>query len=354
MARTRIGLDIGATGVRAAELSLKSIPPSLIRVAQVPLPQGAVVGGELRNPEAVTSALKELWRKGKFRSREVVLGVANQRVVVREVTVPWLADPKELRESLPFQVQEFVPIPLDEAVIDFHTLEEFEKEGRKMLRLLLVAAQKEMIQDMVRAVEAAKLTPVGLDLVPFAIVRSVGSINGMSPTSTEDGDEALVDIGADVTSICVHAWGVPRFVRILPSGGRAVTSAVARTMGLEDEEAERLKRGVFSEGNEAHVGEAHRAAVTRAASFAEEIRSSLEFYLSKMPGARIGRVLLSGGGSMLGGLEGLLQERLPAEVVQGHPFHRVNPELDLEPDVMAEAEPVLAVAVGLALPGVRG
>src|SRR6266487_2930171 len=105
MAKTRIGLDIGSTGVRAAELSMKSIPPALVRVAQAPL--------------------------------------------------------------------------LEDAVLDFHTLEQFERDGRKMLRLLLVAAQKEAIQRMVEAVEMAKLRPVGLDLIPFAIVRSVGSIDGM-------------------------------------------------------------------------------------------------------------------------------------------------------------------------------
>ena len=89
-------------------------------------------------------------------------------------------------------------------------------------------------------------------------------------------------------------------------------------------------------------------------SAAEEIRSSLEFYLAQMPGARIGRILLTGGGSKLQGLEAVLEEHLPAEVVQGRPFHRVSGELDLPPDAVAQAEPLLAVAVGLALPGVRG
>jgi type IV pilus assembly protein PilM len=354
MAKTRIGLDIGSTGVRAAELSMKSIPPALIRVAQVPLPDGAMTNGEIHDPVAVSESLKELWRRGKFKSREVVLGMANQRVVVREVTVPWLPDAKELRESLPFQVQEFVPIPLENAVLDFHTLEEFEREGRKMLRLLLVVAQKDAIQQMLQAVEMAKLRPIGLDLIPFAIVRSVGSIDGTTGGAMETGDEALVDIGADVTSICVHAYGVPRFVRILPLGGRAVTNAVASALGVDATEAERLKRGHDPREESDLTGDVERAASTRASSFADEIRSSLEFYLSKMPGAKISRVLLTGGGSKLQGLGRLLQDRLPSEVAQGHPFHRVSTDLDMEPESAGEAEPLLAVAVGLALPGVRG
>jgi type IV pilus assembly protein PilM len=353
MAQVRIGVDVGSTGVRAAELAMRSVPPQLVRVAQVPMPEGAVSNGEIRDPALVADALRELWSRGKFRSRDVVLGVANQRVVVREVALPWLSD-KELRESLPFQVQEFVPIPLEEAVLDFHVLEEFEREGRRMVRILLVAAQKAMIQQIVEAAEAAKLRPVGLDLVPFAIVRSVGSIEGSGLAESDGGDEAIVDIGADTTSICVHAWGVPRFVRILPSGGRDVTQAVARAIGVTEEEAERIKRDGRSELDSENYEQASQAAVSRAAAFADDIRSSLDFYQSQMPGAKIGRVLLTGGGSKLEGLQRMLVDRFPAEVAVGRPFHRVSPALDLSDAAMADAEPLLAVAVGLALPGVRG
>jgi len=353
MARsTRIGVDIGATGVRAAELAMRGNPPSLVRVGQVPLSPGAVTNGEIRDPGAVSDALKELWHRGKFKSKEVILGVANQRVVVREVSVPWLED-KELRASLPFQVQEYVPISLEEAVLDFHVLEEFEREGRRMLRLLVVAAQKIMIQQIVAAVEAARLRPVGLDLVPFAIVRSVGSVDGSGLAGSGGGDEAVVDVGSDITSICVHAWGVPRFVRILPSGGRDVTEAIARAVGVPDEEAERLKRGDRAAGN-GHFEAAGKAAASRAASFADDIRSSLEFYLTQMPGAKISRVLVTGGGSKLHGFEKVLVERLPFEVAAGRPFNRVSSVLDLPEEALDEAEPLLAVAVGLALPGVRG
>jgi type IV pilus assembly protein PilM len=353
MPQVRVGVDIGSTGVRAAELSMRSIPPQLVRVAQVPMAEGAVGSGEVRDPAAVADALRELWRRGKFRTRDVVLGVANQRVVVREVSLPWLAD-KELRESLPFQVQEFVPIPVEEAVLDFHILEEFEREDRRMVRILLVAAQKSMIQQIVAAAEMAKLRPVGLDLVPFAIVRSVGSIDGMGLDESGGGDEAIVEIGADVTSICVHAWGVPRFVRILPSGGHDVTTAVARALGVPDDEAESLKRGAHEGGHGDRVEQAEKAGLSRAATFADDIRSSLDFYQSQMPGARIGRVLLTGGGSKLPGIHRLLAERLPVPVSEGHPFHRVSPSLDLNEEAAAETEPLLAVAVGLALPGVRG
>jgi type IV pilus assembly protein PilM len=276
--------------------------------------------------------------------------VGNQRVVVREIGLPYLPE-KELRASLGFQAQEFIPMPVEEAVLDFDPLEEFEQEGRRMLRLILVAAQRAMVNTVVGVALGAKLEPVGVDLVPFAMARAVG-MPEVGMEDEEGGEEAVVDIGATITNILVHERGVTRFVRILPSGGRDVTAAVARSLGVSDEEAEVLKRGGGTDPERSD--QAMKAAVSRAASFADDIRSSLDFYQSQMPGARVRRILLTGGGSKLAGLQRLLSDRLPAQVAVGHPFHRVSPAIDLSDDAMAEAEPLLAVAVGLALPGVRG
>src|SRR5688572_11932196 len=99
MARTRVGLDVGSTSVRAAEVSVASDPPAVIRAAQVPLPAGAVEGGEVHSPAQVADALRELWKRGGFKTKQVTTGVGNQRVVVRELLVPSLPE-KELRQAL--------------------------------------------------------------------------------------------------------------------------------------------------------------------------------------------------------------------------------------------------------------
>ncbi len=341
--RSRIGLDIGASAVRAAEI--RQNPPTLARVAQVRLAPGAVENGEVREPDAVTAALEELWQVGRFRGRRVHLGVGNPRVVVREVTLPWLAE-KELRASLPFQIQEHVPIPVDEAVLDYQMIEELEQEGRRLARLLLVAAQKSMIMRLVETVDRAKLIPVGVDIVPFAVMRAVGHMDGLGLDS-DQGDEAVVDVGTDTTSITIHRGGMPRFVRVLSSGGRDFTDAIARSVPVGEEEAERLKRGESTE-TEDIIRQAKDVVRTRLRAFVDEIRSSLDFHTSQS-GSRINRVVMTGGGSRLEGMQEALADQINAEVVQGRAFQRVAPAVDLVPEAMAAAEPLLAV--GLAIPG---
>ncbi len=347
MPKTRIGLDVGSTAVRAAELAEGS-PPTVIRAAQVPLPAGAVENGEVREVEAVSEGLRELWTRGGFKSRKVWMGVGNQRVVVREIALPAMPE-KELRQSLGFQVQEFIPMPVDEAVLDYHLIEELEVDGRQMLRLLLVAAQKAMVDTLVTSATNAKLEPMGLDLVPFAMVRAVGA-TGAGMELERSGGEAVVDIGAHVTNIVVHAAGETRFVRILPSGGRDITVAIARGLTVEDEIAERLKRGEVVEESTATPEQALQVAMQRATQFVDEIRSSLEFYTAQTQGARIERLLISGGGSKLEGFIDIVRQRIPVTVEPGRVFSKVGSQLSLSEDAQAEAEPVLATAVGLAIP----
>lgn len=347
MPKTRIGLDVGSTAVRAAELT-EGASPAVVRAAQVPLGAQAVENGEVRDVEAVSEALRELWTRGGFKSRRVWMGVGNQRVVVREIALPTMPE-KELRQSLGFQVQEFIPMPVDEAVLDYHVIEETEIDGRSMLRLLLVAAQKAMVDALVQAALGAKLEPAGLDLIPFAMVRAVGA-TGAGMELEGRGGEAVVDVGAHVTNIVVHAAGETRFVRILPSGGRDITVAIARGLSVEDDVAERLKRGEFVEESSATPDDAMEIALQRATQFVDEIRSSLEFYTAQTQGARIDRVLVSGGGSKLTGFLEILRQRIPVTVEPGRVFARVGSQLSLSAEAQAEAEPVLATAVGLAIP----
>src|SRR3954453_23378004 len=152
--RTSVGLDIGTSGVRAAELSLGKNGATLERFGQVALPPGAVREGEVADPESVAEAIRHLWSSTKFTTKKVVLGVANQKVIVRQVDLPWMPE-DELQQSLAFQVQDFIPIPVEQAVLDFHTVEEFSNDGTRMRRVLLVAAARDMVMSALTAANKA-------------------------------------------------------------------------------------------------------------------------------------------------------------------------------------------------------
>lgn len=314
MARSRVvGLDIGTSAVRASELEFTGGgpgkgSPKLVRFAQVALPPGAVQDAEVVEPETVATALRQLWRDGGYSTRDVVLGVGSQRVIVRELELP--AGPMaQLRASLPFQVQDVLPMPVDEALLDFLPVATVDGAVGPTVRGLLVAASKDSVRTNVMAAESAGLRPQMVDLNAFALVRAI--VRGKLAEQVV----AIVDVGARVTTVIITAHGSPRFSRVLPSGGQNVTDAVSGHLQVSAAEAEALKREIgvgMAVRPDLAAGAAAVADVT--GSLVESVRSTLGFYAANNRTAPIEVLLLTGGGSHLPGLGQFIATaaRLPA------------------------------------------
>lgn len=351
MAGRAIGLDIGTSGVRAAQVSFGRGAVTLEGFGQVPLPPGSVNDGEIVDPGTVSSAISQLWRLAKFRGKKVAVGVANQKVVVRPIDLPFM-ELEELRGAIQFQVQEYIPMPVDEAVLDFQVLEEFVTENNeRMMRVLLVAAQKDMINVFIDAVTRARLDPVAVDHIPFALIRSLGATGGsLGPAA----GEAIIEVGAGVTNIVVHEGGIPRFARTLLVGGSNLTEALAAGLGVSFEDAENIKQrmglGAMPAEAMASAEVAPRILEDRSAGLVEEIRGSLDYYTAQTDATQVSRVVLSGGGSKLANLPNRLANALRLPVEQGRILQRLKiGKIGLSESQLMEAEPLMGAAVGLAL-----
>jgi type IV pilus assembly protein PilM len=344
-----IGLDVGTTAVRAAEVASGKDGRTLVRYSQVGLPSQAAPDGEVADVPATTATVKEAVRRGGFRSRRVAVSVANQKVVVRQVDLPFMEE-DELRSSLQFQVQEFIPIPVEDAILDFQVLEEFAGEdNERRIKVLLVAAQRGMVEALVSAVQAAGLDPVLVDLAPFAALRAC-TVETPSLLAQRES-EALVDVGGGVTNIVLHEQGTPRFVRILPLGGSDITQALVSGMGIPIEEAESVKArvGLAAEaGGDVSEGAA-TIIETQASAFIDEVRGSIDYYLGQPNAAQITRVTLTGSGARLPNLRVRLEAALHITVNDADVFTRAERAPTFAEDEVDEIRAGGAVAIGLAL-----
>src|SRR3954451_6760406 len=158
MARTLVGLDIGSTGVRAAEFVPGRRRATVRRFASVPLAPGVVHAGTVVDGQALTQAIRQLWSQGRFGTKEVAIGVANSGVLVRQMDLDWMP-PADFRKALRYQVQDVLPIAVDDANLDYHLLDELdlddEGETRRVARILLVAAARDMVDAFVEAAHQA-------------------------------------------------------------------------------------------------------------------------------------------------------------------------------------------------------
>ena len=342
-ATTIVGLDIGSTSIRAVEATINKDRPTINNFGQVFLPPGTVVGGVVKDDRAVTSALRQLWLSYTFSTKNVVLGVTHQQVIVREIDVNNLP-PKELRQALPFLVRDVLPLPVEQALLDFYPLEKpakaRNKGGSDTIHGLLIAAPKEAVIDTVRAVENAGLHVQDVDLACFAALRASAHL--------AQDTEALIDIGANGTNIVIHTDGTPKIVRTIPRGGSEVTKMVATRLGLTNAEAETVKCRVGLQREESEegaqvIGEAIRPLVN-------EIRGSFQYFSSNHPGQQVQRLALVGGAALLPGFAELLTEELGIPTFLSDPLQRVH---DLRRggrhDVLARFRSSAAVSIGLTL-----
>lgn len=343
-----VGIDIGSASIRAVEVTHpRRGTPMLERVAEVPLPEGSTKRGEVLEANTIAGVLRQLWAIGKFRTRDVALGVGNQRVLSRDLSVP-KAPIAQIRESLPFLVQDLLPVPVVDAILDFYPTSESMSESGPVVHGLLVAAIKDAVLANVRAAQLAGLNPVGVDLIPFALTRV------FTPRGTGADTIALVEFGANTSTVVITSGGVPLFVRIIPTGGDEMTNQIATRLEIAPDQAETVKRYLGTGARARTQDDIRAAAVVREAAheLIASVRNTINYFVNtKGDGVPVDRVVLAGAGSRLPGFREALAESSGIPVVIGDPFVGVRRSKNIDARLFDEHGASLAVAWGLAAGG---
>lgn len=311
MAKTIVGLEITEEGVRAAEVTVGR-SPRVVAFGSVPLPTGAAKDSEIFDADALVLALRQLWTRAGIKNRHVVLGIGSRRILVRDYSMQAMR-PDLLAQALPYQVQDLLPVPADQAVLDFYPVSQ---DGDR-LSGLLVAAVAETVDELVAAVAKAKLTVDVVDLAPFALVRAVSAIAAVGETV------AALYLGDHTTYVVVVQDGVPKFVRIIPV--EIVTEAVRARAAAGDADAAPVMEEMLETVPPDEAPMRRRAAargMSRIVRMSEaeiadvvlRLGSTLRFYADRSADAPVTKVLVSGPGAAVDGLVAALAASLPMPV----------------------------------------
>jgi type IV pilus assembly protein PilM len=348
-AKKLVGLKIGASQLAAARVANNG-SAELLQIAREPLEPGIVVGGELRDPDALGGALKEFFAKYKLPKKGVRLGIANNRIGVRTFDIAGINDQKQLTNAIRFRAQEALPIPIDEAVLDFQVLGEgVDEQGQPTKRVLLVVAYRELIDRYMDACKKAGIQLMGIDLEAFALLRALQA----PEENNEDAALVAVAIGHDRSTFAVSDGRICEFTRVLEWGGSALNVAIARALDAAPSEVDGVKRALaltdemVPDGLNAEQAKKARDAMRRAIqTFARELVSSLQYYQNQPGSLGIGEIVLTGGTAHLQGLAGELERLIGVRVRVGDPLARMKVSKKV-----GEAEQVgsLTVAIGLGI-----
>jgi len=310
------GLDIDPSGIAAAEVRVNG-SISVSRAATAPLEAGVLRDGEVVDSAGLTEALRGLWRDNKGLGKRVRVGVANQKIVVRVLHVPPTENEAELDAAVRFQAQDQLPMPLDKAVIDYVPFEPdpaAEDAGR---RVLLVAARRDMVENLLNAVRAAGLKPMGIDLAAFAMVRA------LRLRSLDEEPVLYLAIGG-LANIAVAQGRQCIFTRVSGSGldGMIVDLAEREQLTLDHSRGWLGHVGLVEpveeiEGDAQIVASARQVLLEGVRRIGAEVRNSLDFHTMSGGSGAVARAVVTGPGAAVPGFAEALQSELSLPVERG-------------------------------------
>lgn len=343
--RNAVALDIGSSHVKLLEFELdRSGRRRLKHFGVAPVPPEAIVDGAFMNTSAVVATIRELLARHRVKSRDAIVGVAGNSVIIKRISLPVMTQ-EELEESITWEAEQYIPFDVNDVNIDAHILKGQADEAGQM-EVLLVAARKELISEYQSLVLEAGLRPAVIDVAAFALENQF-ALNYDLPREPV----ALVNVGASTVNLNVLRNGVSAFTRDIAMGGRAYTEEIQRAMNVSYEEAEAFKVGGGEKDRTSVVPEEVERVLSGVSdTIASEIHRSLDFFLSTSGGAPLSKVALSGGAAPTPGLRSALERLCGCAVEIIDPFRKIQvDERAFNPRYLQDVSSQAAVVVGLGL-----
>ena len=338
-----VGLSIGASELAAAVV-VNNGHPKLVKAARHTLPSDLVAGGEVQDSEALAGEIAAFFSAADLPRKNVRVGIGSSRTGVRVFERPAVDDPRQLANAIRFRAYETLPIPIEEAMLDYHVVEDAPD------RVLLAVAYRDLVDRVSATCAAAKIELAGIDIEAVALLRAVGG-EPLPAGQRAEAARVAVSIGHDRTTVAVSDGHVCEFTRVLDWGGARVTAAIERALEVDAGEAERIKRSLDISSKTAEPGDERTTKAVEAArrevnGLARELAYSLHFYQDQPDSLGFAEITITGGGAHLQGIAEQLEELIGIGVRVADPFARVGSGHGIS---SGGQDGSLAVAIGLGI-----
>ena len=348
-------IDFGARSIKVAKLLKSGSGYELDNYGAVFSPEDGIANGIIINPIAVADTLGDLLKDIGMKDRRAMVAITGQKVIVREIVLPLMED-KELMGGVMWEAPKYVPYDLDESIIDAKKVGEFtEKDGNKMMRVLLVATPKEIVQPYMEVLKKLRLIPKVVDIVSSANIRTFSHY--LSDETEEKKDSSLmnviISIGASSTILTLAEKNHLKFTRDILIGGNDITEAIAKNMNISFNEAEKLKRETIislePEEDGKKVNDSEKHIMKTLNQISKEVRKSLSYYKTQSQKVKYNKMILSGGCANMKNIDKILSEQFEIPIIIGNPLDGIHVnENSFDMKKLNKLKETLTTVIGLA------
>ena len=339
-----VGLDIGSSSLKLAEVLSTSHGYVLNKFLQIPLPKGIIVEGILANPRDLSLKIKELFKSSGCRGKGVVTSLSGNSVIVKKVTFAQM-DETELRDLIRDEAGKYLPFDnMDDVNYDFQILGDNDFNPNQM-DVIIVAVKKDIVNSYLDAILAAGLNVTIMDVDSFALETMYEANYDFENNEIV----VIINIGASITNINVIKSGMSIFTRDFTLGGNSINEGLQDKYRITFEEAEKIKVEGLP-GNDQDNMELRNSILDFAEPICSEIERSIDYFRSTFGGEYIKHVFLSGGSARIHGLAANLSQRLNVETEIINPFLKIGyNRRNVDAKTLDSIKTIAAVALGLGL-----
>ncbi len=335
-----LGIDIGSHAIKISQVAQSGDTFKLVSLGTAKLPEGAVEDGILQEPEAVAGVITTLIKNLKLKEKSVAISISGYSVIVKKINLAVMEE-KELDDYIQAEVGQYIPFDIEDVYLDYQDLhtntEEYERTD-----VMLVAAKREVVNGYLSMLQSAGLKVVIVDIGAFALE------NIFDTNYSLDENVALVDIGATKMSINIVSQGISVLARDVVVGSRQLTDQIQTRFGVTADEAEGLKMGY--EPVEEKQKDLDDIFTNTCTQWALELKKAIDLYYTNNPDMALSKIILSGGGSKVQGLDQFFAEEIGLEVEILNPFIKIQTDnKNIDKEYLNYIGPEMAIALGLAI-----
>jgi type IV pilus assembly protein PilM len=356
-----VAIDMGSHSIKLLQLAqLKKGNFELVSLGIMPLEQGSIVDGAIKDTDQVAEALKNLVKAEKIQSNFVVASVSGEAVFVKKIKVPEMPE-DDFAEKIIEDAEQYIPFDINDVALDYQTLgrvngnlskqeeqekkssvEDIEKQDPPMVEALLVAVQRDVIEERTEVLLEAGLKPAIIDLDVFALMNAAR----LNKNLTVMGATALIDLGDSFTHVNILQKGSIGYTRDIPIGGGYCSSMLMSKFQVPFNQTHRMKGGYIPDG--VYEDEVLALIVQGYKKVFDEIQKSFKYFhtLSSTP---VERILLSGGGCLINGIDAYMSDYLKVPVEHLDPMQGIKVNFrKFNREMITELTRLSTVAMGLA------
>lgn len=313
-----ISFDIGNENIKLLEG--KQIGSNILieNYGLVKTPENSIKDGNIIDMNTLVNVVNGFLDKSKFKGKKAIITLDYPTIISREIILP-LAKEEDLDEMVNYEIDEYLPINLDDYIIDYKTREKFDDDGTTKLKLLVAAMPKKIVEGMFRLLEEVDLHPLALDISSNSLSKLLSKrLNINNERIDYNGTIAFIDIGYNTLNLSIIDEGKSKFNRIISLGSKDINVAIANSFNLTLSEAKEKKEDFDLNSNENLDSYSLMKDIIQDVlnQWIKEIEKIFKYYTSRKRGNKVDRIYLFGGGSKLIGIEQYFSDTLGIETIR--------------------------------------